>query len=179
VLSLFTSLVLLAGCGDDGASTSVTLPPLGSVTTTTAPVSGATGTGASGSGATGSGATGTRARACDSHPGVKCINIRSIAADGNSIVVEWDAQNFTPDLKAFHAHFFWDTYSPKQAGTNASKFGATVGKWELTDKQPFRSLDELRLANRPAAAKQVCVTVGDSVHALVDPTVFDCIAIPG
>jgi hypothetical protein len=25
----------------------------------------------------------------------------------------------------------------------------------------------------------VCVTVGDVNHALVDPTIFDCIAIPG
>jgi hypothetical protein len=68
--------------------------------------------------------------------------------------------------------------SPKAAGTNASKFGAQVGTWELTDKQPFRSEGELRTANRPAAAKQVCVTVADAGHALVDPEIFDCIPLP-
>jgi hypothetical protein len=120
----------------------------------------------------------TRGRACDANPGVKCINIRSIAVEGNAIVIVWDAINFTPSLQSFHAHFFWDTVSPKQAGTNAPKFGATVGTWELTDKQPFRSEGELRTANRPAAAKQVCVTVADVAHALVDPAIFDCIALP-
>ena len=93
-------------------------------------------------------------------------------------MIEWDALNFTPSLQSFHAHFFWDTISPKQAGTNAAKFGATVGTWELTDKQPFRSENELRVANRPAAAKQVCVTVADVSHALVDPEIFDCIPLP-
>ena len=94
-------------------------------------------------------------------------------------MIEWDALNFTPSLQSFHAHFFWDTISPKQAGTNAAtKYGATVGTWELTDKQPFRSEGELRVANRPAAAKQVCVTVADVNHALVDADVFDCIALP-
>ena len=109
---------------------------------------------------------------------MKCINIRSISIAGQSIVIEWDALNFTPALNSFHAHFFWDTVSPKAAGTNAAKFGATVGAWELTDKQPFRSEGELRIANRPAAAKQVCVTVADVNHALVDPEIFDCIALP-
>ena len=93
-------------------------------------------------------------------------------------MIEWDALNFTPALQSFHAHFFWDTISPKQAGTNAPKFGATVGAWELTDRQPFRSEGELRVANRPAAAKQVCVTVADVNHALVDPEIFDCIPLP-
>jgi len=119
-----------------------------------------------------------RARACDSRPGVKCINIRTIAISGQSIVIEWDALNFTPSLQGFHAHFFFDTFTPKQAGVNANKFGATPGIWELTDKQPFRSERELLVANRPAAAKQVCVTVADVTHALVDPEVFDCIPLP-
>ena len=109
---------------------------------------------------------------------MKCINIRSIAISGQAIVIEWDALNFTPSVNSFHAHFFFDTVSPKSAGVNADKFGATVGKWELTDKQPFRSENELRVANRPAAAKQVCVTVADVAHALVDPEIFDCIALP-
>ena len=104
--------------------------------------------------------------------------MRSIAISGQSIVIEWDALNFTPSVQSFHAHFFFDTFTPKQAGINAGKFGATVGIWELTDKQPFRSERELLVANRPAAAKQVCVTVADVTHALVDPEIFDCIPLP-
>ena len=170
------SALLLSSCGGGGdAKSSVTLPPLGLNQTTLA--SGSTTTRAIAGASTTAPAT-TRARACDTHPGVKCINIRSIAIDGNAIVIEWDALNFTPSLQSFHAHFFWDTVSPKSAGTNAAKFGATVGTWELTDKQPFRSAGELAVANRPAAAKQVCVEVADVNHALVDPTIFDCIALP-
>jgi hypothetical protein len=168
------ALALVVGaCGGDDASPTLTLPPLGSTPTTTRSSIATTV-----SGATTTPATTAKARACDSKPGVKCINIRSIAIAGQSIVIEWDALNFTPSVQSFHAHFFWDTISPKQAGTNAAKFGATVGTWELTDKQPFRSEGELRVANRPAAAKQVCVTVADVGHALVDPEVFDCIALP-
>jgi hypothetical protein len=170
---VITSALVLGACGGDDAASTVTLPPLGT--------SGATSP--SGSSTTRAGVTTVpvstaRARACDSHPGVKCINLRTIAISGQSVVIEWDALNFTPSLQSFHAHFFWDTISPKQAGTNASKFGTTVGTWELTDKQPFRSENELRVANRPAAAKQVCVTVADVSHALVDPEIFDCIPLP-
>ena len=168
---------MLSACGGGGGATStVTLPPLG-----TNPSSGSASTTtrvSTASTTTVSPSTTTRGRACDAHPGVKCINIRSITLSGNAIVIEWDAINFTPSLQSFHAHFFWDTVSPKSAGTNAAKFGATVGTWELTDKQPFVSSGELSLANRPAAAKQVCVEVADNAHALVDPTVFDCIALP-
>jgi hypothetical protein len=167
--------LVLSACGGGSATSTVTLPPLG-----TNPASGSvsTTTRVSTASTTTVSASTTRGRACDSHPGVKCINIRSITLSGNSIVIEWDAINFTPSLQSFHAHFFWDTVSPKSAGTNAAKFGATVGTWELTDKQPFVSSGELSLANRPAAAKQVCVEVADNAHALVDPTVFDCIPLP-
>ena len=170
---VITSALVLGACGGDDANSSVTLPPLGSTPTTTRSTSATTV-----AGATTVPSSTVRARACDSRPGVKCINIRTIAISGQSIVIEWDALKFTPSLQSFHAHFFWDTISPKQAGTNAAKFGATVGTWELTDKQPFRSEGELRVANRPAAAKQVCVTVADVSHALVDPEIFDCIALP-
>jgi hypothetical protein len=165
-------MLVLASCGGDDAQSGITLPPLGSNPSTTR--SSASTVGGSSTAPTST----ARARACDSRPGVKCINIRSIAIAGQSIVIEWDALNFTPSLQNFHAHFFWDTVSPKAAGTNAAKFGAQVGTWELTDKQPFRSEGELRTANRPAAAKQVCVTVADAGHALVDPEIFDCIPLP-
>jgi hypothetical protein len=172
LICLVAALALVvSACGGGDASSGVTLPPLGAVTSRSS-------TATTVSGATTVPATTARGRACDSRPGVKCINMRSISISGQSIVIEWDALNFTPALQSFHAHFFWDTITPKQAGTNAAKFGATVGTWELTDKQPFRSEGELRVANRPAAAKQVCVTVADVAHALVDPEVFDCIALP-
>jgi hypothetical protein len=173
---LFMSALLLGACGgDDAAPSGLTLPPLGA--SQTSPGTGPTTTRALAGASTTAPVT-TRGRACDANPGVKCINIRSLAVEGNAVVVVWEAINFTPSLQSFHAHFFWDTVSPKQAGTNAAKFGATVGTWELTDKQPFRSEGELRVANRPAAAKQVCVTVADVAHALVDPAIFDCIALP-
>ena len=53
------------------------------------------------------------------------------------------------------------------------------GAWELTDQRPFVSQDVLLRSARPDGATQVCVTPATFDHAVVDPTVFHCLPLPG
>lgn len=110
----------------------------------------------------------------------RCAFIDSARVDGASLVVEWTAVGFDPSYEEgfVHVHFFWDIYSADQAGTNAGTFGVAEGAWEISDQQPFRSVDELLVQNRPVPANQICVTPANFAHAVVDPLQFDCIAIP-
>ena len=107
-----------------------------------------------------------------------CIEMTGIETFGDAIVVDWTAFNFQPAVDDHHAHFFWDTTAPEEAGTNAADFGATPGLWELTDAQPFVSEDVMLLSARPDDATAVCVTVATAQHALVDPEVFQCLPLP-
>ena len=107
-----------------------------------------------------------------------CIEMAGIEIFGDAIVVDWTAFNFEPAVDDHHAHFFWDTTAPEEAGTNAAEFGATPGLWELTDAQPFVSEDVMLLSARPDDATAVCVTVATAQHALVDPEVFQCMPLP-
>ena len=107
-----------------------------------------------------------------------CIEMTGIETFGDAIVVDWTAFNFQPAVDDHHAHFFWDTTAPEEAGTNAADFGATPGLWELTDAQPFVSEDVMLLSARPDDATAVCVTVATAQHALVDPEVFQCMPLP-
>ena len=51
----------------------------------------------------------------------------SVGVDGDSIIVDWTPFNFEPAVDDLHAHFFWDTTRPEEAGTNAAAFGAVPG----------------------------------------------------
>ena len=42
----------------------------------------------------------------------------------------------------------------------------------------FRSEREMLLSNKPPEATQVCVTVANAEHGVVDPTVFECVPLP-
>lgn len=108
-----------------------------------------------------------------------CIVIDALAFDGDALVVDWTPVHFEPAVDNLHAHFFWDTTRPEEAGTNAGAYGAEPGVWELTDQRPFVSQDALRPSARPDGATQVCVTPATGEHAVVDPTVFHCLPLPG
>ena len=56
-----------------------------------------------------------------------CIEMTGIEIVGDSIVVDWTPFNFEPAVDDLHAHFFWNTTRPEEAGTNAADFGATPG----------------------------------------------------
>jgi hypothetical protein len=116
--------------------------------------------------------------ACPEGDTRECIDITNVAVDGDSLVIDWTPFNFEPSIGDRHAHFFYDTVLPTEAGTNAAQFGATPGIWELTDARPFRSEREMLLSNKPPEATQVCVTVANADHGVVDPTVFECVPLP-
>jgi actin-like ATPase involved in cell morphogenesis len=165
------------GAGADPADTTVAAD-------TTAPAAAAT-TAAGGAGTTAAptAAPTTVAPACPATETRPCIQMRSIALQGDSLVIEWDAFNFTPSVGDTHAHFFWNNQLAEQAGTNAGDFGVPVGAWELTDVQPFVSGQDpttpMLVSRRPPEATQVCVTAANAAHAVIDPTVFQCIDYPG
>jgi hypothetical protein len=115
---------------------------------------------------------------CTPEDGRLCIEMTSVTLFGEALVIEWTPFNFDPQLDGFHAHFFWNTTRPEEAGTNAAEFGATPGVWELTADRPFVSQGALLLSERPADATEVCVTPATSEHAVVDPAVFHCRPLP-
>jgi actin-like ATPase involved in cell morphogenesis len=100
-------------------------------------------------------------------------------ADGR-YVVRYSPAGFEPhidddDASQFHVHFFWDVFTPEQAGTNAAAFGAEVGAWQLWDAEVF---DGFAVADRPADATKICAVVGTHDHQVEDPSTFDCIELP-
>lgn len=111
----------------------------------------------------------------------RCIEVTDIMLDGDSLVVTWNALGFTPARSGgFHAHFFWNDQAPESAGNNAANFGAPVGDWAAVDAQPYSSATQGQgLSAKPAAADKFCVTVANSSHGLDDPSLFQCLDIPG
>ncbi len=107
-----------------------------------------------------------------------CIEITNVVFFDDALVVDWTPFNFEPATDGFHAHFFWNTTRPEEAGTNAGAFGATPGEWELTDDRPFVSQNVLLRSAKPPDATEVCVTPATHEHAVVDPTVFQCVPLP-
>jgi len=109
----------------------------------------------------------------------RAVSLDSIAVQDGKYVVRYTPMNFAPkiadDTSTFHVHFFWDVWTPQQAGTNAASFGVNVGQWQIWDQAVF---DAFTVAGRPAGASRICAVVGTSTHAVDDPTTFDCIAVP-
>jgi actin-like ATPase involved in cell morphogenesis len=174
---------VLAG-GDDGEPGAAADPADTTVAAdTTAPAAAATTAGSAATAAAPTAASTTAAPACPATETRPCIQMRSIALQGDSLVIEWDAFNFTPSESDVHAHFFWDNQLPQQAGTNAADFGVPLGAWELTAAQPFVSgvdpTTPLLVSRKPPEATRVCVTAANAAHAVIDPNVFQCIAYPG
>jgi actin-like ATPase involved in cell morphogenesis len=174
---------VLAGGGEEDPEAGADTTAPTAAAETTAPAAAVTTAGGAATTAAPTAAPTTVAPACPTTETRPCIEMRSIALQGDSLVIEWDAFNFTPSIGDTHAHFFWNNQLPQQAGTNAGDFGVPVGAWELTDARPFVSGQDpttpMLVSRRPPDATQVCVTAANAAHAVVDPTVFSCIDYPG
>lgn len=84
--------------------------------------------------------------------------ITGIGVEEGRYVIRFTTADYTPSLPGQHVHFFFNTTSPDQAGAPGN------GVWHV-----HASLTEYRgvtMAERPAAATQLCVLVANPDHAV-------------
>jgi molecular chaperone DnaK len=108
------------------------------------------------------------------------VRITDVVLDGGRYRVDYEVTGFTPQLEtpeaALHIHFFPDTQTAAEAGTN----GPAGSVWDLTaEPQSFLTKyapgDELM-----AGATQMCSAVADVGHAVHTPETRtgDCYPLP-
>lgn len=103
-------------------------------------------------------------------PGIPFVRINSITInDQQRYVVEYETFEFTEVLPGVHIHFFFDTVSLENAGSPGS------GPWYLYGgPRPFTGYS---VAERPAAAQQMCALVANANHS-VQPGSGNCVDLP-
>lgn len=83
--------------------------------------------------------------------------------------VKFEVAGFTPSLAGQHLHFFFDTVSVSQAGVPGS------GPWFVHGgASPFTGYS---VAEKPAAAHQICVLVAKVDHSVI-PNTGNCFQLP-
>ncbi len=83
--------------------------------------------------------------------------------------VQFEAIGFVPSLTGQHLHFFFDTVSVSEAGVPGA------GPWFVYDgKSPFTGYG---VADKPAAAHQICVLVAKVDHSVI-PNTGNCYQLP-
>ena len=128
--------------------------------------------------------TATPATDCRSESG-RCAFITDIALDGDRIVADYETVDFDPLIfeagKAgtpddHHVHFFFNTTSPENAGSNGNPPGRLVhlGSCGRRWRAAVRRRD-----TRPGRVMrvQLCVRVSDSSHA-VEADSGNCVDLP-
>ena len=103
-------------------------------------------------------------------PGIPFVRINSITIDDQErYVVEYETFEFTEIVPGVHIHFFFDSVAPENAGSPGS------GPWYLYGgPRPFTGY---RVAERPAAATQMCALVANANHS-VQPDSGNCVNLP-
>jgi serine/threonine protein kinase len=103
-------------------------------------------------------------------PGIPFVRINGITLDAsNRYVVDYETFEFTEVLPGTHIHFFFNTVSPQNAGSPGS------GPWYLYGgPRPFTGY---RLADKPAAATQMCALVANPNHS-IQPNSGNCVDLP-
>ena len=127
--------------------------------------------------------TGAPATDCRSESG-RCAFITDIALDGDRIVADYETVDFDPLIfeagktgtpDDHHVHFFFNTTSPENAGSN----GNPPGVWFIWDRAAGGG--ELRFddltRDQAGDASQLCVRVSDSSHA-VEADSGNCVDLP-
>lgn len=103
-----------------------------------------------------------------------CIDIVDVSLQDGELLIDWEA-NFAPNMDdRNHAHFFWSTFSPLEAGAGGG------GDWEISDSQPHLAGTNgpaILAANRPPGAN-ICVTVGNPDHTVRDAAIYQCWEYP-
>jgi actin-like ATPase involved in cell morphogenesis len=115
----------------------------------------------------------------------RCAFIEAITIEGDHYRVEYRTDGFQPLMKEsggtdadHHVHFFLDTFSVDQVGTNSP--AETRGQWTVWDLPKASGafvFDTAKVSDRGDAA-QLCVGVADAGHG-IDTGGSDCAALPG
>ncbi|MDZ7673984.1 MAG: Hsp70 family protein [Acidimicrobiales bacterium] len=120
---------------------------------------------------------------CDTTSG-RCAFIGEVVVEGDRYVAGYETVGFEPlifvdgtqgSADDHHVHFFFDTTSPDNAGSN----GNPPGQWELWDRPKGGGelrFDAFAVSDRGEAG-QLCVVVADASHA-VDPDSGNCVPLP-
>lgn len=85
------------------------------------------------------------------------ISITNVALVGDVYVVQYTVVGFEESLEGMHIHFFFNTTPPREAGRPFSDFFMYAGR------SPYA---ELRLADTPAEATQLCALVANPDHTI-------------
>jgi hypothetical protein len=104
------------------------------------------------------------------------ISIVSAERNGDEIALVFET-NYTPDFERNHMHVFWDSQEPGSVSSDfAAKGFAVQGKWNPTDEYPGYSTqaDASVLSEFRGDSTTICVTAGDTDHAVIDATLVDC-----
>jgi len=109
-----------------------------------------------------------------------CIEITSVQvqSDGESLLVFWEATNFTSSISANHSHFFWSSSDVEKVG---SQFDGARDPWDAIAAQPFATtaVNTSHLTNQPNPSDELCATPADGSHAVVDTSIFHCVSVEG
>ncbi len=101
--------------------------------------------------------------------GDPCIEILSVRAIADRVVVEWTASNFVPSIDAVHPHFYWNNATAEMASSDTN-----LAPWEITDISPYTGQVTLLVSGKPADADGICGSPAQRRHVVLDPTIFDC-----
>jgi hypothetical protein len=95
--------------------------------------------------------------------------INSIQITSGYYMVDYETFEYTERLPGMHVHFFFNTVPPAQAGVPGQ------GPWILYGgPRPFTGY---AVADRPAAATQMCILVSNPNHS-VHPNSGNCVDLP-
>ena len=112
---------------------------------------------------------------CGSASG-RCASITGITIEDGSYVAIYEVANFEPDTSGdHHVHFFFDTTSAENAGSN----GPSPGEWVVWDRAKGGGelrFDGLQVSGR-GDATQLCVAVADRDHG-VEADTASCVGLP-
>jgi hypothetical protein len=108
--------------------------------------------------------------------------IEIVSASGTAegeLAVSFEA-NFTPDFERNHIHVFWDSQESGAVGSDFQQAGFEVqGKWHPTDDYPdyVTQADASVSSEFRGDATTLCATAGDTDHAVIDPTIVECLDV--
>lgn len=104
------------------------------------------------------------------------VTITDATLQGDEIEVTW-ATNFVPDISKNHIHIFWDIYTADEVSSDAEARGFVQGEWVPTASFPTYVTEGAVSVKKRGGSTTLCATAGDRDHAVIDPSIVDCIDV--